>query len=94
MGKIGNSIGDLKLGLYTDADHSSGVDHTKSTSRVIMALEGTETWFPLAWASRRQTATACSVTEAEKISLGAGLFREGIPAQELCETFFSETRST
>ena len=55
-----------------------------------MALEGTETWFPLAWASRRQTATACSVTEAEKISLGAGLFREGIPAQELCETFFQK----
>ena len=53
---------------------------------MIMALEGTETWFPSAWASRGQTATARSTTEAEMISLGAGLFGEGIPAQELFET--------
>lgn len=90
VGKIGNSIADLKLSLYTDADHCSGVDHTKSTSGIIMALEGTETWFPLAWASRRQTATARSTTEAEMISLGAGLFGEGIPAQELFETIFQK----
>ena len=90
VGKIGNSIEDLKLSLYTDADHCSGVDHTKSTSGMIMALEGTETWFPLTWASRRQTATARSTTEAEMISLGAGLFGEGIPAQELFETVFQK----
>ena len=29
VGKIGNSIEDLKLSLYTDVDHCSGVDHTK-----------------------------------------------------------------
>eukprot|EP00435_Cladocopium_sp_Y103_P050896 s279_g15.t1 len=57
---------------------------------MILALEGTETWFPLTWASRRQTATARSTTEAEMISLGAGLFGEGIPAQELFETIFQK----
>ena len=88
VGKVGDSMDSLKLCLYTDADHCSGIDHTKSTSGMIMALEGPHSWFPLAWASRRQTATARSTTEAEMLSLGAGLFGEGIPAQELLEEIF------
>eukprot|EP00435_Cladocopium_sp_Y103_P060485 s1600_g22.t1 len=87
------AIGDLTKRLTTWSvadDKRLSVDHTKSTSGMILALEGTETWFPLTWASRRQTATARSTTEAEMISLGAGLFGEGIPAQELFETIFQK----
>ena len=74
--------------VYTDADHCSGIDHTKLTSGMTLAVEGPSTWFPLTWASRRQTATARSTTEAEMISLGAGLFSEGIPTQEFLEQIF------
>ena len=87
-GKVGDPCQALKLCLYTDADHCSGIDHTKSTSGMMMAIEGPSTWFPLAWSSRRQTATARSTTEAEMISLGSGLFSEAIPAQEFLENTF------
>lgn len=90
VGKIGNDPEDLKICLYTDADHCSGIDHTKSTSGMIMSLEGSGSWFPLSWASRRQTATARSTTEAEMLSLGSGLFAEGLPTQELMETIFQK----
>ena len=88
LGKVGDKSEDLKLCLYTDADHCSGIDHTKSTSGMMMAVEGPNTWFPLTWASRRQTATARSTTEAEMISLGAGLFSEALPTQEFLEHIF------
>ena len=90
VGKIGNDPEDLKICLYTDADHCSGIDHTKSTSGMFVSLEGSGSWFPLSWASRRQTATARSTTEAEMLSLGSGLFAEGLPTQELMETIFQE----
>ena len=85
LGKVGDPSEALKLCLYTDADHCSGIDHTKSTSGMMMAVEGPNTWFPLTWASRRQTATARSTTEAEMISLGSGLFSEALPTQEFLE---------
>ena len=88
LGKVGDKSEDLKLCLYTDADHCSCIDHTKSTSGMMMAVEGPNTWFPLTWASRRQTATARSTTEAEMISLGAGLFSEALPTQEFLEHIF------
>ena len=43
---------------------------------------------PLSWASRKQTSTARSTTEAEMVSLGAGLFLEALPMQELFELVF------
>ena len=55
---------------------------------MIMTLEGPHSWWPLSWASRRQTSTARSTTEAEMVSLGAGLFLEALPMHELLETVF------
>ena len=76
----------LRLCCYTDADHCSAQEDTKSTSGMIMTLEGPHSWWPLSWASRKQTSTARSTTEAEMVSLGAGLFLEALPMQELLET--------
>ena len=67
--KIGDRMDDLKLGLYTDADHSSEMEHAKSTSGSLLVLEGRNSWWPLSWASKKQTATSRSATEAEIISL-------------------------
>ena len=53
-----------------------------------MTLEGPNSWWPLSWASRKQTSTARSTTEAEMVSLGAGIFLEALPMQELLESVF------
>ena len=72
----------LKLNLYTDADHASGVEDVKSTSGMFLTLE----FWPLCWGSKRQGATARSTCEAEIIRLDPGLFGEGLPMQDLFET--------
>ena len=87
-GYIGGPPELLRLCCYTDADHGSAQDDTKSTSGMIMTLEGPHSWWPLSWASRQQTSTARSTTEAEMVSLGAGLSLEALPMQELLETVF------
>ena len=52
---------------------------------MVLALQGTNSFFPLTWASRRQTASSRSTTEADIISLDAGIFGEALPVQELRE---------
>ena len=79
----------LKLNLYTDADHASGVEDVKSTSGMFLTLEGPNSFWPLCWGSKRQGATARSTCEAEIISLDSGLFGEGIPMQCLFETILN-----
>ena len=82
---MGDSPGDLKLSLYTDADHASDVEHAHSTSGMLLCLEGEQTFWPLCWGSRKQTATSRSTTEAEIISLSSGVFGEALPMQEFME---------
>ena len=72
QGHIGDPPELLKLCLYTDADHCSGIEHTKSTSGMFLSIEGPNTSWPIAWGSKRQAATARSTTAAEMISLGSG----------------------
>ena len=83
-GSIKDSMDNLRISLYTDSDHCSGIERTKSTSGVLMAIEGPNSFYPLSWASRRQTANGRSTTEA--ISLASGVFSEGLPAQGLLDT--------
>ena len=71
--------------MYTDADHASETEHSKSTSGMVLVIQGPNSFFPLTWASRRQTASSRSTTEAEFISLDAGIFGEALPVQALCE---------
>ena len=78
----------LVLACYTDADHCSSQEDTKSSSGMFMCLEGPNSCWPLSWSSRKQSATARSTTEAEMISLGSGLFSEALPMQEFLEQVF------
>ena len=84
--KMGDSFEDLHLSLYTDADHASDVEHAQSTSGMLLCLEGENTFWPLCWGSKKQTATSRSTTEAEMVSLSYGVFTEALPAQEFAET--------
>ena len=87
-GSIKDSMDKLHISLYTDGDHCSGIERTKTTSGILMAIEGPNSFYPISWASRRQTATSRSTTEAETISLASRVFSEGLPAQGLCGTLF------
>ena len=48
-----------------------------------LCLTGPNTWFPLAWVAKRQTATSRSTTESEAVSLAKILFEEAIPMLDL-----------
>ena len=88
QGKIADFQESLVLCCYTDADHCSAHEDTKSSSGMYVCLEGPSSFWPLSWASRKQSATARSRTEAEMISLGSRLFAEAIPMQESLEQVF------
>ena len=83
---MGDRFEDLRLCLYTDADHASDTEHAQSTSGMILCLEGDNTFWPLSWGSKKQTSTSRSTTEAEMVSLSHGVFSEALPAQEFAET--------
>ena len=61
-------------------------EDTKSTSGGFLALVGENTFFPLSWSSRKQTATSKSTAESEMVSLSNNLFDEGIPMLNLWQT--------
>ena len=48
-------------------------------------MTGPNTFFPLAWVSKRQTSTSRSTTESEVVSLAHSLYQEGLPSLQLWE---------
>ena len=85
--RIADRQEDLRLVLYTDADHSSAVEDAKSTSGGLLCLEGPNSFWPLSWHSKRQGATSRSTTEAEIISLAHGVF-DSLPMLEFIEEVY------
>ena len=81
--KIGDPPEKLKLLLFVDADLSGDPEDTKSRSGGYLVLAGPNTWFPICWISRKQTATSRSTTEAEVVALAVCLFAEAIPTLQL-----------
>ena len=63
----------------------------KSTSGVFSALVGPQTFFPLGWASRKQTCASHSSVEAEVVALEAAIRVEGIPCLDLWERILGRT---
>ena len=75
----------LELNLYVDAGFAGEKQDAKSTSAGFLALVSPNTFVPLAWLSKRQTATSRSTTESEVVSLAHSLYQEGLPALQLWE---------
>ena len=86
VGTVKDSAEELHLALYVDADFAGEKADAKSTSGGYLVLAGPNTYFPLAWVSKRQTSISRSTTESEIVSLAHSLFQEGIPALSLWET--------
>ena len=59
------------------------LEDSKSTSGGVLCIFGSHTFVPISWMCKRQTSVSHSSTEAEIISLDAGLRMDGIPALTL-----------
>ena len=82
---VGDSMEDVRLHLYTDADLASDPEDSVSTSGAYFALVGPHTHVPLGHRSKRQTAVSHSSTESELVSADHGLKAIGLPALDLWE---------
>jgi len=78
---------DCELHFYPDADLAGDHSSTRSISGLwveLVSSDGLRSW-PVAWSSKKQTATASSTCEAEMLSLSGGLRRETLPSLTLLE---------
>ena len=66
-----------------DADFAGDRQDAKSTSGRFLVFYGPNTFFPLSWICKKQTAVSRSTTEAEVISLAYSLFSEALPTLQL-----------
>ena len=73
----------VELGLFQDSDFASDLEDSKSTSGGLSCIFGSHTFVPRSWMCKKQTSVSHSLTEAEIISLDAGLRVDGIPALDL-----------
>ena len=95
---VGNTAQHCRLGLFQDSDFAGDLEDSKSTSGGILCIFGSHTFVPISWMCKKQTSVSHSSTEAEVISLDAGLRMDGIPALDLwdlvIEVFHSSTNQT
>ena len=85
-GHIGDSSEDLTLTLFSDADFAGCLDTAKSTSGVLIALTGPNSFFPLNAISEKQSCVSHSTPEAEIVAADLAIRTEGLPALQLWDT--------
>ena len=83
VGTIRDDPRELHLALYVDADVAGEKSDARSNSGGYLVLKGHNSFFPLAWVSKRQTSVSRSTTESEVVSLAHSLYQEGLPALSL-----------
>ena len=74
---VGNTAKQCRLGLFQDSDFAGDVEASKSTSCGTLCIFGSHTLVPISWMCKKQTSVSHSSTEAEVISLDAGLRLDG-----------------
>ena len=77
---VGNTAQQCRVGLFQDSDFAGDLRDSKSTSGGLSCTFGSRTFVPISWMCKKQTSVSHSTTEAELISLDAGLRMDGIPA--------------
>ena len=80
---VGNTAQQCRRGLFQDSDFAGDLEDSKSTSGGVLCIFGSHTFVPISWKCKKQTSVSHSSTEAEIISLDAGLRMDGIPALTL-----------
>ena len=80
---VAHTAQQCRRGLFQNSDFAGDLEDSKSTSRGILCIFGSRTFVPTSWTCKKQTSVSHSSTEAQKISLDAGLRMDGIPALDL-----------
>ena len=80
---MGNTAQQCRLGLFHDSDFAGDLEDSKSTSGGILCIFGRRTFVPSSWMCKKQTSVSHSSTEAEVMSLDAGLHMGVTPALDL-----------
>ena len=80
---MGNTAKQCRLGLFQDSDFAGDLEDSKSTSGGTLCIFGSHTFVPITWICKKQTSVSHSSTEAEIMSLDAGLRLDGIHALDL-----------
>ena len=70
---VGTTAKQCRLGLFQDADFAGDLEDSKSTSGGTLCVFGSRTFVPTSWMRKKQNSVSHSSTEAEIISLDAGL---------------------
>jgi hypothetical protein len=91
---IGDKFEDAKIVFFSDASYADDLSHSKSTTGGWMCLIGPNTYVPICWICKRQTATCHSSTESEIIALETGTRTEAIPALMLWDIVLCPTLRT
>ena len=82
---VGDEAKECQIMLFCDASFAGDLMDSKSTSGAIMCLVGPNTFAPISWICKKQGAVSHSSTEAEVISMDAGMRLEAVPALTLWE---------
>ena len=80
---VGNTAQHCRLGLFQGSDFAGDLEDSKSTSGGLLCIFGSNTFVPISWMCKKQTSVSHGSTEAEVISLNAGLRMDGIPTLDL-----------
>ena len=95
---VGNTAQQCRKGLCQDSDFAGDLEDSKSTLGGILCIFESHTFVPISWMCKKQTSVSHGSTEAEVISLDAGLRMDGIPALDLwdllIEVFHSSPNGT
>ena len=86
---VGNTAKQCRLGLFQDSDFAGDLEDSKSTSCGKLCIFGSQTFVPISWMCKKQTAVSHSSTESEIISLDTGLRLDGLLALELWDLIVS-----
>ena len=90
---VGNTAQQCRLGLFHDSDFVTDLEDATSTSGGTLCVFGSHTFVPISWMCNKQTCVSHSSTEAEIISLDAGLRMDGIPALDLWDLVIEVSHS-
>ena len=95
---VGNTAQQCRIGLFQDSDFAGDLESSRSTSGGVLCIFGSRTFVPISWMCKKQTSVSHSSTEAEIVSLDAGLRMDGISALDLwdsvIEVFHSSPNQT
>ena len=82
---LGDKVEDLRLFMFVDASFAGDLRDSKSTSGMYLCIAGPNTWVPITWICKKQSAVSHSSAEAEIIALEAGMRTEATPMLILWE---------